>query len=193
MNEEHLTCPECGYDLFGIPEERCPECGFGFDHAALRTIGNTTEFDRWIAGRTVIRRAIVAAALILPLVTEDLIVSAGAHSILSTIIYIAAFAVWVVTTDTHRNPGEWATALTTFLIIAVVLLRAATSFPGWIRWMATLFLAWAWFVRIVDWPILHRPHDAQPTQRRRSADRASMIANLTLASASLIILLEWIK
>ncbi len=33
-----LHCPQCGYDLRGIPEERCPECGFGFDVPALRDL-----------------------------------------------------------------------------------------------------------------------------------------------------------
>ncbi|MCG3132083.1 MAG: hypothetical protein FLDDKLPJ_02893 [Phycisphaerae bacterium] len=33
-----LRCPQCGYDLRGIPQERCPECGFGFDVAALRDV-----------------------------------------------------------------------------------------------------------------------------------------------------------
>ncbi|RJP30489.1 MAG: hypothetical protein C4547_16700 [Phycisphaerales bacterium] len=32
---QHLNCPRCGYDLFGIPESRCPECGLGFDRRSL--------------------------------------------------------------------------------------------------------------------------------------------------------------
>ncbi|MCC7292554.1 MAG: hypothetical protein IT449_10890 [Phycisphaerales bacterium] len=35
-----LHCPQCGYDLRGIPEERCPECGFGFDVPALRDLAH---------------------------------------------------------------------------------------------------------------------------------------------------------
>jgi hypothetical protein len=35
---ESLYCPECAYDLRGIPEGRCPECGFGFERAAVRSI-----------------------------------------------------------------------------------------------------------------------------------------------------------
>lgn len=26
-----LLCPNCGYNLFGLPENRCPECGDPFD------------------------------------------------------------------------------------------------------------------------------------------------------------------
>jgi hypothetical protein len=32
------TCPECGYDLRGIPEGRCPECGFRYDHEGVRDL-----------------------------------------------------------------------------------------------------------------------------------------------------------
>lgn len=31
-------CPECTYNLRGIPETRCPECGFGFEREAIRDI-----------------------------------------------------------------------------------------------------------------------------------------------------------
>lgn len=28
---DRMTCPNCGYCLFGLPEPRCPECGRQFD------------------------------------------------------------------------------------------------------------------------------------------------------------------
>jgi rubrerythrin len=31
------TCRDCGYALFGLPENRCPECGRAFDPADPRT------------------------------------------------------------------------------------------------------------------------------------------------------------
>ena len=34
--ENHLFCPECAYDLVGLPENRCPECGLEFDIDELR-------------------------------------------------------------------------------------------------------------------------------------------------------------
>lgn len=35
------ACPQCGYDLTGIPESRCPECGYGFEHRAIRDLVET--------------------------------------------------------------------------------------------------------------------------------------------------------
>lgn len=35
---QHLHCPQCGYDLTGLPENRCPECGVPFDPAGLRRL-----------------------------------------------------------------------------------------------------------------------------------------------------------
>ena len=35
-DDDALTCPLCGYDLRGLPEDRCPECGHAFDPASLR-------------------------------------------------------------------------------------------------------------------------------------------------------------
>lgn len=32
---EGVHCPNCGYDLRGLPAGRCPECGFGFEPEAI--------------------------------------------------------------------------------------------------------------------------------------------------------------
>lgn len=41
MDDQHLHCPCCGYDLTGLTESRCPECGTGFDRDVLRRCRQT--------------------------------------------------------------------------------------------------------------------------------------------------------
>lgn len=53
-----IFCPQCGYDLFGIPEDRCPECGFGYQRAAIRNLA-----DDYAARMLVVSRRVVTAAL----------------------------------------------------------------------------------------------------------------------------------
>ena len=55
-----MFCPECGYNLAGIPENRCPECGFGYEHAAIRSIAYA-QADRRSAGY---RRLVTLGSLV---------------------------------------------------------------------------------------------------------------------------------
>ncbi len=57
-----VFCPECGYDLRGIPEHRCPECGFGYQHAAIRMIANGSGYRRLAGYQRLVR--IAGAALV---------------------------------------------------------------------------------------------------------------------------------
>jgi ribosomal protein L37E len=73
MDAAHLFCPQCGYDLFGIPEERCPECGFGYDHHGIRIISHYYHDQR----RALERRCIVLAGFGVALASSPLSRSAS--------------------------------------------------------------------------------------------------------------------
>ncbi len=38
MIDEDLYCPQCGYNLRAIPENRCPECGFGYNREGVESL-----------------------------------------------------------------------------------------------------------------------------------------------------------
>jgi hypothetical protein len=37
MSDKNLYCPQCGYNLRAIPENRCPECGFGYNREGIES------------------------------------------------------------------------------------------------------------------------------------------------------------
>ena len=63
VDEEHLLCPLCAYDLRGLTEPRCPECGYQFVWEELRDRRRNThpylfehhpQNENWSFSRTVI-------------------------------------------------------------------------------------------------------------------------------------------
>lgn len=50
-----LVCPQCGYDLRGIPEFRCPECGFAYDRAAIEGLAERASLIELAALHAVVR------------------------------------------------------------------------------------------------------------------------------------------
>ena len=48
MDDKDATqyCPTCGYDLFGLSQDRCPECGKDFDRSALPIVKRSAQLPR---------------------------------------------------------------------------------------------------------------------------------------------------
>jgi hypothetical protein len=70
-----LYCPNCGYNLTGLPENRCPECGVDFDPVALARPDRAREPIPLTAGGAFIRilalPAIFWGSIPLALVTHE--------------------------------------------------------------------------------------------------------------------------
>ena len=178
MEEEHLACPKCGYDLYGIPEVRCPECGFRYDYKALRSLAASAEWARLASARTLIVRAAAVTALAAPAVAENLGVAGLWLFTLAVAAYMAAFLTWVVFTDAYTGPESLPDLFVLLLAVALglgLILRLGSVLalvPG------TGFLFWAWLVRIRDWPVLATLGNAPSTA--------------VLMLASLLVLYGWL-
>jgi hypothetical protein len=192
MEEEHLACPKCGYDLYGIPEVRCPECGFRYDYEALRSLAASAEWARLASARTLIVRAAAATALAAPAVAENLGVTGFWPYGVAAATYTAAFFTWVVLADAYWGVQSIPKLLTLFVAFALGF--------GWILLfgtvlvllLGTVLLASAWLVRIRDWPVLAPLGNAPSTAIRRSVVRHSVAGNCVLIFASLLVLYGWL-
>ena len=119
MEEHHLVCPKCGYDLHGIPEVRCPECGFRYDHEALKSLADSTYWVRLAAAREVIVRAAIAAALMIPIAAESIGAAGFTLLVTAAAAYLAAFAVSILATDAYKGPESLVGLLALFVGLGV--------------------------------------------------------------------------
>ena len=185
-----MACPNCGYDLYGIPEVRCPECGFRYDIPALRSMAASAEWTRLVAGRTLTVRAVWAAVLVVPAVLDGLGINGIAAFLVVAVSCVIAFVVWVVLTDAYTGlasiPKLLAVmlglgALFVFVCIAGVL--PLISFGAGI-----IFLILAWMVRIRHWPQLPPAANAPSPKLRRLVIRHSYAGTVLLLLASILVI-----
>ena len=142
-----LFCPECGYDLAGIPEDRCPECGFGFQHAAIRSIARAQCGQRFDVYRRVARQSALALGyLSLPAI----MILCGRNSIwwgdplscgLSLVLLLFTLA------PRGGRAAEWRLCAAVTLVLSPILAVAASFAPAIVWGVGVLWLALA----ALDW------------------------------------------
>lgn len=191
MCEEHLACPQCGYDLHGIPEVRCPECGFRYDWAALRSLGASTAWMRLAVARRVVIKATIAGALVLPGVCDRLGVHGWAQFGVFAVAYMSAFLTWVFLSDAYRGLGSIPTLLMVFLAGPVAF--RYTPIVGFLVAGGVVTLASAWFNRLVDWPALSPAENVRSPGLRLSVVRYSVAATSVLILASFLLILAVVR
>jgi len=193
MLDEHLTCPKCGYDLYGIPEVRCPECDFRYDAAALRSTAASAEWLRLITARTVIVRSAVASALVMPFVVRAVPIGPIGWFHIVVVVDIAAFVTWLGFRDAYRGPASIPSLLMLLVGICLGMMFVLRHFPWVLPVIALLVLASVWVARLSDWPKLHPAGNAPSTELRRSVIRHSIAGNVLLVVASLLVAVSLLR
>ena len=61
MSDQDFYCPQCGYNLRAIPENRCPECGFGYNRAGIESLSKYRGAASFEASREIIVFSAVSA------------------------------------------------------------------------------------------------------------------------------------
>ena len=191
--EEHLTCPKCGYDLYGIPEVRCPECGFRYDAAALRTMAASAEWTRLATARELTVRATLAVVLALPAVCNAFGILGWAQFGVVAVAYVIAFWTWALLTGAYQGLASIPGLLTLFVAVAVGAGRAFQYVPGLALVAGVIALGLAWIVRLRDWPTLLPSANIRFAELRRLVLRYSLASTLLLIVASLLVLLALIR
>ncbi len=189
---KHLVCPQCGYDLHGIPEFRCPECGYGYDRAALRSLAGQADWDRLASAQAVTWRAGLAVAL----AVEPLAVRCGVGLFIRIALVVGVFLTiciaWAILT---RGFDGWLSSTSAYLLVwRVALLLAVTmvGVPVLAALAALVLVAWGWLIRLWDWPALMPAGNAPLPQFHTSVGRQSTAATVGLCAATIMWFLAWV-
>lgn len=187
MLREHIACPKCGYDQYGLPPVRCPECGFRYDAPALRQLAHGID---WL--RLAIARSLAAEATIALMLATCFIVIHRLGVTLSSLglvlmLYAAGFVVWARLDGPFSGiaalPALVATAAGGAAILAIVACKVTIL----LLWGSGALLVHAWSLRLLDWPALTPVVDPDRAALRHLATRSSAIGTALLATATLVL------
>jgi len=185
--DEHLACPNCGYDQYGVGELRCPECGFRYDAEALRSLASDAEWGRLASAQDVFFRSLVAGLLAWPILVSRLgFTGLPAFGLLSA-AFLGMLAVWFVSGP--MNPESvYARKGRGEAICVGIILSVLMAVPTIAWFIGAVALLAAWYVRIADWPTLAPAANIRSPELRRLVARHSRRATTVLIAATVIVL-----
>ena len=182
---EHVRCPRCDYDLFGIPEHRCPECGYGYDHEAIRALAAGEAAKRLAAARGIIRSSVICAALTVFPLLASLDASRPLQIVLGTSSLIVAEFV------RRRFAQPKAPMFFDAPIFDLVFLPAGLGLAAIIYMLpkfgvllAVIAVTRAWLTRLTDWRAITPSAASLPAVVQREVRRHSAGALIALGLAS---------
>ena len=184
--DEHFICPQCEYDLHGIPSERCPECGFGFDLEALRSIAVSDGMSRLEIAEKVVVRASLVIALLVPTVATWCSVPPLISLVLGQLAVVVAVFVWVMVSDGVGLENVFNIVLVMLLFTfscGMMLISKANIL------LCAAILVTAWLLRLREWPPLPPASNVGSPYLHSSVVSMSKWAEGLLVTATVLLVL----
>ncbi len=184
------VCPQCGYDLWGIPEQRCPECGFRYQWAAIRRMSAGVCARREAAYRSATVCGLLAVVLFLAPALRQWGLAYGDRVFVLTLLLAALL---IFRKEVGNGPLTWFTdhwmvgtlVVLTALPCAVVLGHYTDL--GYFLACAASVCSAAWMVTAPQ-DFAHSVRNLPPGQRRRYARRrAWALGSLAVAAILLMV------
>ena len=188
-----VFCPNCGYNLYGIPEVRCPECGFHYDHAAIVSIANDeAAVTRVLAGRVAVRTLFAVGCAAAPIVTA-LYWPGNVGLAVMTALFIGAAALrrYLTQADPFHFPemvpraAVWLGASVALSVFLLLLPRVASLTAA-----AILIDAWRIFLQCQRAQTLALL--SLPARQQKRVARQTRWAGASLAVATLVMIGSWL-
>jgi len=178
--DDHLPCPNCGYDLFGIPEDRCPECGFRYTFAPLTAFASDCERVRCSAAGDIIKST-VAAALAVPLLLTQTGLSPPVQLVLVMSMNATACFLWFFLGNAYQGP----LSIPNFLLLLAAFLWLAPISPLSMMTPESLltgfiFLSMGWKSQIQLWAVERELASFQTSAWPTSSTRGQFVATFVL-------------
>jgi len=191
IKDEHIKCPKCDYDLYGLQELRCPECGFHFTISALKTMMAVSEGQRLASAQMVICLAAFATAIGVFVVAKGLAVPLVALILLGAAGYTWAFVTWVEVTDRYYGSEALPELLKLYICAGSIGGLVLIRFPQLMLWIMTGLCIAAWIVFIYSWPKLPERDKPRHQDFNRHVHRYSRYAVGLITFATILTFLAW--
>lgn len=185
MIDEDVYCPQCGYNLRAIPENRCPECGFGYNREGIESLCVMEAHKRNVTLHRVLMLSTVSAC--------SALFRLGDHAIVFTLIVAFVLGIQTLKRPPPPTPPRFLGAPLSWMIYGAILMLFVFPLyigkPGSASIVAIGSALVAWCLLL--WPAqrLNYYHLNLTAPARRSVERYGTMTLLWLIIASVAALL----
>lgn len=191
MDDEHIKCPKCDYDLYGLRELRCPECGFHFTVSAVKAMMSAAEGQRLASAQTVISFSAIVTAIGACIVAPRVGLPFVLLLLLGVAGYTWAFVTWVKVTDRYYGPEALPWLVKLYMFVGMAGGIVLNNSPKLMLWAITVLCIAAWIVFAYSWPKLPERDSPRHQGLNQHARRYSHHATGLIILATGVTCLAW--